>query len=67
MAKATYPLAHGKTITVEYDPDAPCEMCGFPVQYASMGGTTVCPWCDTGSERPEVTAARIKSWEATND
>jgi len=42
---------------IEYDPDAPCICCGLPVVEASMGGTVVCPWCDTGHDR--MTGLRI--------
>ena len=50
-AMATYPLVSGGTIEVEYDPEASCEVCGEPVISASVGGTTICPWCDTGKCR----------------
>jgi len=32
----------------EYDDEIPCIICGEPVVSASMGGTVICPWCDTG-------------------
>ena len=48
---ASYTLLDGTTHEVEYDPDAPCWMCGQPVVEASMGGTVVCPWCDCGMTR----------------
>lgn len=38
-------------LEVEYDADAPCWMCGLPVTAASMGGTVICPWCDSGIHR----------------
>ena len=28
--------------------DHPCQLCGEPVRSLSMGGPTICPWCDTG-------------------
>lgn len=48
MALATYPLRDGRTLDLEYDPAAPCRVCGEPVIEASMGGTDLCPWCDCG-------------------
>ena len=51
MDKATYKLADGSLLTVEYDTAAPCRVCGLPVTAASMGGTDVCPWCDSGVNR----------------
>lgn len=50
MKKATYKTAEGP-IEVEYDPEAPCIWCGLPVFEASVGGTALCPWCDTGQDR----------------
>ena len=41
----------GENITVQYDENAPCKICGLPVVHASMGGTDVCPWCDCGVYR----------------
>ena len=40
----TYPSGR----TYEYDDESPCIVCGEPVTSASMGGTAICPWCDTG-------------------
>ena len=48
MKTAVYPITGGGTFTVEYDPDAPCRICGEPVVYASVGGVDVCQWCDMG-------------------
>ena len=53
MKTATYTLMDGTKIEVEYDENAPCRICGYPVKDASMGGTDVCLWCDMGIERPE--------------
>jgi hypothetical protein len=50
-ATATYRRRDGSAFTVEYDPEGPCMVCGLPVVTASMGGTVVCPWCDTGTCR----------------
>jgi len=36
---------------MEYDENAPCISCGLPVISASMGGTAVCSWCDSGVGR----------------
>ena len=36
---------------IDYDADAPCWLCGFPVESASMGGTVLCPACDCGRHR----------------
>ena len=51
MATATYRLTDGSDWKVEYDRLAPCRICALPVIAASMGGTDVCPWCDTGHYR----------------
>lgn len=51
IKKATYRLRGGGTLEVEYDPDAPCRICGKPVVEASVGGTDVCPYCDAGIHR----------------
>lgn len=55
MKTAIYIGLDGKPFKVEYDPDAPCKLCGKPVIEASMGGTVICPWCDTGKPRPGET------------
>lgn len=54
MGTVTYPLRGGGGATITYDENAPCRLCGYPVMYASMGGTDVCPWCDLGKPRPEL-------------
>ncbi len=51
MKKAIFDLLNGKKLSIEYDPNAPCRICGLPVVSASMGGTDVCPWCDCGKYR----------------
>lgn len=51
METARYPLVGGGEWIIEYDPNAPCRMCGLPVIEASAGGTDVCPWCDMGVTR----------------
>jgi len=51
MKTATYRGLDGKDFTVEYDETAPCIACGLPVVDASMGGTSLCPWCDCGQYR----------------
>ena len=48
---ADYTMAGGKVVRVEYDPNAACIMCGLPVVSASVGGTAICPWCDSGYNR----------------
>ena len=48
----SYRRTDGSSFAVEYDPGAPCIVCGLPVVWASMGGTAVCPWCDCGTTRP---------------
>lgn len=48
---ATYNLADGSLLEVEYDPEDPCWMCGEAVVTASTSGTVVCPWCDMGKAR----------------
>lgn len=35
-------------VQIEYDENALCVLCGLPVVEASMSGTTICPWCDSG-------------------
>ena len=51
MKTATYRTSDGKDLTVEYDENAPCIICGEPVRDASMAGTDICPWCDMGKCR----------------
>lgn len=51
MEIAKYFVRDGHYVEVEYDPLAPCIACGLPVVEASMGGTTLCPWCDSGIDR----------------
>ena len=51
IKKATYTQLDNTQITVEYDADAPCRVCGLPVVEASVGGTDLCPWCDSGLHR----------------
>lgn len=51
MKTTTYRTVDGKSLTVEYDENGPCRLCGLPVVAASMGGTDVCPWCDLGECR----------------
>ena len=51
MKTVTYNKGLSEEFNVEYDPTAPCIGCGLPVVEASMGGTVLCPWCDTGYDR----------------
>jgi uncharacterized Zn finger protein (UPF0148 family) len=51
MKTAIYNTLSSERIVVEYDEEAPCRICGKPVVEASMGGTDVCPWCDSGKHR----------------
>lgn len=60
MKKATYIGLDRKKFTIQYDPEAPCRICGLPVIAASMGGTDVCPWCDCGKYRDGT------SWSLTD-
>lgn len=48
---AHYTALDGRPLDITYDAMAPCIQCGLPVVEASMGGTTVCPWCDCGVYR----------------
>jgi len=52
MKTARYTVYKGSTeteeIEVEYDENAPCQVCEEPVMEASVGGTSICPWCDRG-------------------
>ena len=48
MKTVKYKKLDGTDLIVEYDENAPCICCGEPVIEASMGGTNLCPWCDTG-------------------
>ena len=61
MKKVKYQRLKGGYVEIEYDENAPCRVCKFPVKEASMGGTDLCPWCDCGEERPEIQEAREKS------
>lgn len=49
--EATYLLLSGEWVTVEYDSNDPCDICGLPVICASTSGSTICPWCDCGIYR----------------
>ncbi len=51
MKTVTYKDIFNEDIEVEYDENAPCRICGLPVEHASMGGTDVCPYCDYGRYR----------------
>jgi len=51
MKEATYKLRNGDEITVQYDENASCKLCGLPVTFASTSGTNVCCWCDCGKCR----------------
>jgi hypothetical protein len=51
MKTAEYSDADGKIKKIEYDPSAPCIMCGYAVVEASMSGTLICPACDCGYNR----------------
>lgn len=41
-----------------------CIICGFPVYSPSMGGDSICGWCDCGRPlmRPEIQKARELAW-----
>ena len=60
MKTATYTMIDGSKKSFEYDEEAPCKICDLPVVEASMGGTTICPWCDCGIYRDGV------KWESMN-
>ena len=64
MKTAIYTRRDGSTLEVLYDPHAPCRLCGKPVIEASMGGTNVCPWCDTGNPGPSALDAEGRGQEA---
>ena len=49
--EAVYCLLDGTSLTVPYDPNAPCRCCGLAVGAASVGGTAICPSCDMGEPR----------------
>ena len=53
LGHTIYTKLDGSKLTVEYDPTAPCRLCGRRVIEASMGGTNICPWCDSGKPRPK--------------
>ena len=55
MKTATYRNLDGSPRVVEYDENFPCLICKRPVIEASVGGTAVCPWCDTGKYRDGCT------------
>ncbi|NVM21401.1 MAG: hypothetical protein HWN68_06440 [Desulfobacterales bacterium] len=48
MKTAIYRDVNGQRKKIEYDDKAPCLICGEPVIEASVGGTSICPWCDMG-------------------
>ena len=41
---------------IDFDPDQPCRVCGDPVLNLAQGGTDICPWCDSGVNRPKMLA-----------
>lgn len=45
--------AHLRHLCHDFDPERLCDLCGKPVMYTSMGGPTICPWCDCGKLRPD--------------
>lgn len=51
MKVAIYKTLDSKDLKVEYDENAPCIVCGLPIENASMGGTAICPSCDCGKYR----------------
>ena len=40
-----------KLVRFLFDETAPCCVCGNPVLFVSMGGTSICPHCDCGYDR----------------
>jgi hypothetical protein len=48
---AEYARRDGTKLKVLYNPSALCIYCNEPVMAASMGGTIICPWCDSGYNR----------------
>ena len=65
MREATYTLIDGTRKTFRYDPLAPCVGCGLPVVEASMGGTVLCPWCDSGYDRQGGRINSVRPRKAT--
>jgi len=60
MKVAIYNTLQGSTMEVEYDENQPCRVCGKPVIEASMGGTSICPWCDCGAQRNDVDCVPVE-------
>ena len=50
LKKMTYNTDKGP-LEITYDSEDPCVCCELPVVEASMGGTSICPWCDMGVDR----------------
>jgi hypothetical protein len=66
LKKAVYQDENGKDFTIEYDPEAPCYMCGYAVVEASMGGTVICGACDCGRNRFTGGRWTYEEWKACN-
>ena len=56
-------------IAAHPDPQSgPCVICGATNYALSMGGPSICPWCDTGaSADPRRNRARIEALSAERD
>jgi len=55
MKTVTYRGLDGENFTIEYNENASCVSCNLPVLEASMGGTSLCSWCDCGVYRDGCT------------
>lgn len=47
-----------------FDPDARCRVCGDAVLTVAASGTDICPWCDSGTNRPKMLA--YQEWDIRN-
>lgn len=54
----TYALHHETNLVLRlralcqtFDPGRLCDLCCKPVEQMSMGGPTICPWCDAAYNR----------------
>lgn len=48
------PDAKSRLEEVEFDPQQACRQCGQHVLSISADNTDICPWCDSGANRPKI-------------
>ena len=48
------PEQRSKLVEVEFDPHQACRQCGEHVLSVSADNSNICPWCDSGANRPKI-------------